>query len=141
MNRQRGFTLMEMLVAIGLMLVVSAIATPVASTIFNRYEFTSTVEQLAFEIARARMQAVGQNTPVRIRLTTGGYVREFDALNNNVWAQSEAPVVLPSGITATGGTPVFNRNGIAPQTTNIIVSGNGQQRTIRTSVVGRVTIS
>jgi type II secretory pathway pseudopilin PulG len=134
---------MEMLVAIGLMLVVSAIATPVASTIFNRYEFTSTVEQMAFEIARARMQAVGQNTPVRIRLTTGGYVREFDALNNNVWAQAEPPVMLPSGITATGslGGPQFNRNGIAPQTTNIIVSGFGQQRTIRTTVVGRVTIS
>ena len=143
MNRQRGFTLIEMLVAIGLMLVVSAIATPVASTIFNRYEFTSAVEQLAFEISRARMQAVGQNGNVRIRMTTGGYVRETDLNNTNNWSQEGAAVTLPDGITmsaGTTGTPQFNRNGIATATTSITLTRSGQQKLVRTSVVGRVTI-
>ena len=143
MKRQKGFTLIEMMVGIGVMLIVSAIATPVASTIFNQYEFTSTIEQLAYEVARTRMQAVAQNVSMRVRITSTVYVRERST-DNVTWVQVDEPVALPDGITAaagSAGSPSFNRNGLAAASTEITVTRGSKHRTVHVSMIGRVTVT
>jgi prepilin-type N-terminal cleavage/methylation domain-containing protein len=141
--QQRGFTLMEMIVTVATMLVISAVATPVASSFYNEYQFTGEVERFAFEISRARMQAVAQNTNVRVRVTSTGYVREKSSNGIN-WTTQDSAISWSSGTSATAsdaGSPRFGSNGLATTSTDVTVTRGSTHKTIHTSVVGRVTIS
>jgi Tfp pilus assembly protein FimT len=134
--------LVEMLVSFATVAVVAAVGTPLASTFYDRYEFTAATEQLVFEINRARMQAVAQNRFVRIRLDDGYYVRE-QSTDGISFTTTDAPVELPDGyaLSAGGtGTPSFNRNGLANSTTYLTLQKGEDQKTVRTNVVGRVSV-
>jgi hypothetical protein len=123
-------------------MVLSMVAAPLANTYLERYELTSSAEQLAFEIHRARMQAVAQNLYVRIRVTSGSYVRE-ESSTGVTYTASDTAVDLPDGLTISAGDaggPRFNRNGIANATTSITISNGDTYKTVRTNLVGRVTI-
>jgi Tfp pilus assembly protein FimT len=134
--------MMEMLVGVSTMMVLSMVAAPVAKTYLQRYQLTATAEQLAFEIHRARMQAVGQNLFVRIRVANGQYVREQSSAGVTYTASDEV-VDLPDGLTISAGTaggPRFNRNGIANATSTITISRGDDHKIVKTNLVGRVTI-
>ena len=143
-RQSRGFSLIEMLSVMAVMSVVALIAVPKAADFTGQYQLLAATDQLAFEITRARMQAVGQNAFVRIRLTEEGYVRERSTDGGITYVNDDVPVELPSGIEATagdGGTPSFNRNGLAPAATTITLMRGSTKKMIRTNVLGRVTVS
>ena len=139
-----GFSIVEVLTGIGLMAVVSLVAVPNAREFTDRYQLMSAASQLSFEIARARMQAIGQNAFVRIRLLdSGDYIRERSS-DNVTFVQDDVTKTLPSGITATAGdsgTPSFDRNGIAAVATSITLQNPRGSKTVQTNILGRVTIS
>jgi Tfp pilus assembly protein PilE len=142
MTPHRGFTLMEMLVAMSTMMVLGLIATPLANEYFQRYQLTAVSEQFGFEVNRARMQAVGQNRFVRIRVAAGQYVRE-QSTNGITYTAAEAAVDMPSGISISAGDaggPQFNRNGLATTTTYVTIARGSSYKVVRTNIVGRVTI-
>jgi Tfp pilus assembly protein FimT len=143
-RRCAGFSLVEVLTGIGLTAVISFVAVPNASQFLGEYRLMSAANQLSFEIARARMQAVGQNVFVRVRmLDAGQYVRERST--DNVTFTQDGPVFrLPAGVTATtaeGGAPRFNRSGIANAASSITLSNELGYKTVRTNILGRVAIS
>lgn len=140
---QLGLSLIELLVSLGLMATLALIATPVLSAFTGHYQLQAASEQLALEIARARMQAIGQNVFTRVRVANAQYVRERST-DGTTYVADDAMVSLPRGVTAVveaGGSPSFNRSGLAPLTTTIIVQSEHGTRTVRTNVLGRVTIS
>lgn len=143
-SRQAGFTLLELVVGLGLMAVVLGISSPAISTLRTRYILDGASRQVAMEISKARMQAIAQNRTVRFRLIgSRTYVLEesedgakFQAIGN--------PIVLPSGIamsTGSNGFPRFNRQGMAPSSTVVFVGNGAGQKTIQVSALGRVTRS
>ncbi len=140
----RGFSLVETLTVIGLTAIVSLVAVPRCSDLMNEYRLMSAANQLSFEITRARMQAIGQNRFVRLRMLEGGqYVREVS--NDNVTYTPDGTIVqLPSGLTVTtgaGGPPTFNRSGIAPSATSLTLQNEGGLKILQMNVLGRVAIS
>ena len=138
-----GFSLIELLVGLGLMATFALIATPVLSAFTGHYQLQAASEQLAFEIARARMQAIGQNVFTRVRVTGSQYVRERST-DGATYVADDVMVDLPLGVTATagvGGSPSFNRSGLAPATTTVTLQSDHGMRTVRTNVLGRVTLS
>jgi Tfp pilus assembly protein PilE len=140
--RQTGFTMMELLVGVSTMMVLSMVAAPLATTYLQRYQLTATAEQLAFEIHRARMQAVAQNLFVRVRVVDGTYVRE-ESSTGVTYTASDTEVEMPDGLTISAGDaggPVFTRNGLANATTAITISRGDAHKVVRTNLVGRVTI-
>ncbi len=142
-RQESGFSLTELLVAIGLMTIVSAVALPSASEFLTQYQLQSASDQLAVEISRARMQAVGQNLFVRIRVEEDGYVRERSN-DGTTYIADDVYMALPAGVTIgtdATGSPSFNRNGLAPIATTITVSNECGQKVIHTNILGRVTIS
>ncbi len=139
-----GFTLSEMITAVAVAGILAAVAAPVASKLVNRYRLSTATSQLAFEIARARMQAVGQNGFIRLRLEGGTYVRQrsVDGVN---YVQEGVVMELPSGVVAEvvypSSGPSFNRQGLAPASTIIVLHNGAGYKTLYTNVLGRVTTS
>ncbi|MFQ5665052.1 MAG: GspH/FimT family pseudopilin [Candidatus Binatia bacterium] len=141
-HRQGGFSLFEALVAISLASVVSLTALPVANEYVQQYQLVGAANTVAFDIARARMQAVGQNMFIRIRfLDAQHYVRERSP-DGVAFTQDGAPSALPSGVSAqTPPVTTFNRNGMALLATTITLTNGESSKVLRTNILGRVTIS
>jgi Tfp pilus assembly protein FimT len=144
LRRQLGVTVGELIAVVGLCSLLSAAMVPVASVIIGHHRLEAASRQLSFEVARARMQAVGQNVFVRIRLIgTDQYVRERSA-DGVTFVDDGLSVSPPAGQQVTAGetgTPVFNRQGLAPAGTTLFVSGPAGRHTLSISVLGRVTVS
>ncbi len=138
-----GFSLIEAVVAVALAGVIGAVAAPMASSYVKQYRIIGAANQLAFEIARTRMQAVGQNVSLRVRFTgSSSYLRERSTDGGASWTQVEVTTTLPSGVYAQTSPPIaFNKNGVATIATSVMLSNGETTKTIRTNVLGRVTIS
>jgi Tfp pilus assembly protein FimT len=147
MNRrvnEAGYTVSEVITAVAISIAVAGTAAPMASVILRQHQMVATSRRLGFEIARARMQAVGQNRFVRITVVgTSQYKREYS--DDGVSFVSDGPTTtLPVGFTLAAGstgTPRFDRQGLAAASTSITVTGPRGQQTVNTSVLGRVTTS
>ncbi len=142
-SQQAGFSVVEMVTAVGLTTICSLVAVPNASKLLDQYRLMAAANQLSFEISRAHMQAVGQNLFVRIRVLDGGqYVREYS--NDNATFTQDGPCgQLPAGLVATAGssgTPSFNRGGLATAATTITLSNEAGYKTVHTNILGRVTV-
>lgn len=146
MNRLRtssGFSIGELLAVVALCGIVAAALVPAAGTIINHHRLRAATRQLSFEVARARMQAVGQNQFVRLRLVDPAtYVRERSS-DGVAFVADGDPVSLPAHQEVEAGetgTPQFNRQGLATTSTTLRVSGPAGQRMLQVSVLGRVTV-
>jgi prepilin-type N-terminal cleavage/methylation domain-containing protein len=62
-----GFTLVELMVVVGLVGVMAGIAIPEITAGMRRYAVTSASQQIASAIRTARFQAVSQNRTMRVR--------------------------------------------------------------------------
>lgn len=142
-----GFTLLELLVAVAIVGVVGAIGVPSLSALKASYDLSTATDQLAFEIVRTRMQAVGQNKFMRIRrLDNSIYARETS--NDGTSYTQEQTTTLPSSVSlAVGqtGNPTFNRTGLANSAATYTltrqVGGLTFTKTITVSALGRVKVS
>jgi prepilin-type N-terminal cleavage/methylation domain-containing protein len=106
-GRERGMTLMELLVVIGIISVLAAIAIPqVNSSIIN---LSSAKDNLLADIRLARGNATGRGAHFRVTLGSDSYVtqRLQDGDNNGIWDPDGAfpaqTIQLPSLITITNG--------------------------------------
>jgi type II secretory pathway pseudopilin PulG len=67
MQSSRGFSLIEMLVIVGMIGVLGAIGLPVLMDSSNRNAVWTASEQVASQIRQARLKAISRNTPFRVR--------------------------------------------------------------------------
>jgi Tfp pilus assembly protein FimT len=132
---------MEVMVAIGILGIVSTVAMPATSAFMSQYQLRSTTDQLAFEIGRARTQAIAQHVFVRVRVSGNSWVRERST-DGVTYVAAAAETPLPNGITATAtGFPTFNRAGLSTTSTTIVLQGAHGSHTINSNIVGFVTAS
>ena len=143
--RQAGYSVAELVTAIALSTALAGSVAPVASSILNQYRLANATRQLGFEVARARMEAIGQNVYVRITLVgTTQYKRERSTDSGATWSDDGVAVALPTGFTVaagTTGTPRFDRQGLAQAATTLTVNGPRGQQTLSVNILGRTTRS
>jgi len=135
-----GFSLIQMMVAMVMASVLGATAVPVTGQYLRLYRLSTASDQVAFDLARARMQAVAQSVFVRLRFPDSThYVRERSP--DNVTFAADGPVLaLPNGVSASGATTItFQRNGMIPSSVSLTLSNGTSSKTVRTNVLGRVT--
>jgi prepilin-type N-terminal cleavage/methylation domain-containing protein len=75
-QHEAGFSLVEVMVVVGVVGLMAGIAIPEITAGMRRYAVTSASQQIASAIRTARFQAVSQNRAMRIRFncpTTGQY--------------------------------------------------------------------
>ncbi len=131
--RRRGFSLLELVIVLAIMMVVSAIALPRIVTTVNAYRLRTSASALAGVFQKTRIQAVSDDRWYPVATTTvQGEAFAFADLNNNGsldTAEKQLVINLPRGITIssasapantsmnldytpTTGLPVFNARGL-----------------------------
>lgn len=84
MNRKSGFTLLELLVTIGILVVLMGIAIPAFSTWLPNYRLKSAVMDIYSKCQHAKMMAVRTNRSHAVQFNTAGTgtVSVVDSKNN-----------------------------------------------------------
>lgn len=138
---ERGYSMIETMVAVGIAGIVAMTALPSASNLFRKHALAGSVEELAFQIARARMQAVGQNKFVRVRFyssTTYG----IETSSNGTSYTRQGPVyTLSPGLSLTStANPSFTRRGLSTSATINVTDGE-TTKSIRVNRIGNASVS
>ena len=142
----RGTSLLEVLVAIGLLVLLLAIGVPRLNAFRAPYALSGAVRQVAADVQLARQRAIARNTRYRISFNAaaGTYNLERE-VTTNTWVDDAGLQRLPTGVTL--GTilpsnPVFDTRGMLGAAVTIPVTGaTGKVKTVTVNVLGQTTIS
>jgi Tfp pilus assembly protein FimT len=140
---QHGFSLVELVVALGFGLILGLMAVPNMRAFFAKYQLMSASNQLGFDIARTRMLAVGRNCFARIKMQSATQYNRETSTDGTTWTNL-GTTKLPKGVTAapTSGEVRFDRRGFATVNNSIALSDTTQQaKTVCTTLVGQVSIA
>jgi Tfp pilus assembly protein FimT len=136
-----GFTIMELLGVVALMLIISAMATPAFYYWTPTVQLSSGARQVAEDLSLARMKAIAENKSYRLNFpTTSTYYLQKD---DGGFANESGPFSLPDGVTAdsTGATSVFQPRGTADAADTItLTNSDGATEVVELTIVGRIGI-
>ena len=155
---ERGTTLIELVIILGLIGVIAAMTIPAMANAFDRNKVFMGSELVAAAIRDARLAAIARNTNYRVRFEcpSAGGVRVLritgdptidtaaDRCSTSI-ADDGSAMYLPQGVTY-GALPMINVNGRGQMSVssgtmplNITVTYEGFTRTLAVSATGRVT--
>lgn len=154
--QRRGFTLLELLVVLGLLGVLLALGLPLLSP--NRLALDSAARSLAAQVTRARLEAIRQNAFAGLHVFTngdGGYAVFVDRNGNRAYDPGEevqevrfgegswARVRLDQGQSRLGNLPLlFDPRGVPakPITATIALASGSATRKVIVSQQGRARV-
>ncbi len=139
----RGFTVIELMVVLGVALIVMGVALPNMISWLPNYRLSSGARQVAGDLQLARMKAISQNTKYRLNfgvLPSTSYTFEKD---DGGFATESGPFSLPKGITVTvvSATSEFQARGTVNAASGITLQNiNSLTKQVQINIVGRVAI-
>jgi prepilin-type N-terminal cleavage/methylation domain-containing protein len=126
-----GFTLVEVLVAMGVAGILMGIATPAFYQLLPGIRLASATRQVATDLQLARMRAISQRTPITVAFTPpSSYTFGADSRDFSQLYPGTTVAVNP-------GNPTFTTVG-ASNVTTVILTNNGVIRTVTVNAAGRV---
>ncbi|OFJ42868.1 general secretion pathway protein GspH [Pseudomonas koreensis] len=149
--RTKGFTLVELMVAIAVFLILITLAVPAFTRTIQSSRADTEVGDLQRAINFARLEAINRGVTTRLRPTAGGSVwtgelAVYDSTGNpaNVLRvvpamSSGATLTLPSGVTA---LDFNNLGGLAAPSTAVVIGYTlgTQSRTLNVCLNGRIQL-
>ncbi len=136
----RGFSLLELLVVLGLTAIAATIAVPATSELRSQYQLRALADEIALEISKARMQAVARGVFTRVRFTDVGYIVETSE-DGYTYTSVGTPHHLPTGLSVEAMDTTFGRTGLAASPVTISLEQNDSKQTLSVNILGRVTTS
>ncbi len=137
---QSGFTVVELLTVIGIMMIITAIATPSFYYWLPTYRLSAGARQVSADLQLARMKAISQNTGYWLNFISATQYQ----LEKVAGTAESGPFTLPEGIeisSATGATSVFQSRGTASGAQMITLENDDdKQMVVCIKTVGRVFI-
>jgi len=124
MRSSRGFTLLELLVTMALLLVFAAMGIPFIQESSVRNTVWTATEMIGTQVRQARLKAITKNTPHRIRFDgpAAGQLRVLRVTNDaaidnaadrcDLYQDDDSGIYqLPTAVTYDEGLPVLQVNG------------------------------
>jgi Tfp pilus assembly protein FimT len=106
-ERMRGFTLVELMVVVMLVIAIAAISVPKLIQFWQDWQLRSAAAEVADLTQQARMGAARTNAiyPVRFQMNGGLQQVYIDQNNNSVLDANETYIDLPQSVTGASGAP------------------------------------
>lgn len=119
---QRGFSLIEIVVVMAIMLAVAAVALPNFTTFTSTYKLRSALQQTSGVLQQLRMEAVRKNATLNLSTATSSArtVLYADLDGNTTWQSNEPSAMFPANVSVTStGHPGDATTGLSytPETT------------------------
>lgn len=151
MNRNKGFTLIELMVTLAVLAIIMGIAVPSFTSLIQNSRSTALANSVATALNHARSEAVKRNANVEFcsgdgsscpgNWTAGWVVRLTDGTLLKTWDAPDAGVVITGGnqqITFRGTGQI---TGAAVNLTSRYTNCSGNQaRNIRIATSGRISV-
>jgi prepilin-type N-terminal cleavage/methylation domain-containing protein len=115
-STQRGFSLVELVVVMGLMLVLSAIAVPSVLSSISAYRLNDAATSMQNIVEVARLNAIRRNTEIDLRqaVINGQTVFYVDLQKNLAYVNTDPAYFVPLNVQlAPGGAPAAGTTGLA----------------------------
>ena len=146
MRSQRGFTILETMVAAGVAGMALAIAAPSVSTALDGSRLQSAIRSTAQTVRTARAVAISRNQPSRVVVSGGGRVLAIEVQKGGSWVATGTPHVLDTGAAITAVSPsagvlTFSNQGTLLAPATITVSGSSGSKQLPVSLLGVVGAS
>lgn len=145
----RGFTIAEMIAAMGVFAVVMAVAVPSFLAFQPSMRLNGASRELLGKLMWARSKAVEQNSTYVVTFPTNYTFQMFNDANANSaldageWTQTIDLHTDYSDVTfsKSGADPTFNSRGTAGGSTTITLSNSSGSKTVTVTSTGNVKIS
>lgn len=158
MATNRGFTLIEVLVSLGFIAVVTAVALPVMNEAVIRNGVWTATEQMGTQIRQARLRAISHNTPFRVKFNcpSSNQYRVLVVTGNPVidnavgrcsstFLYDSAPTQMPANVSfgtlptlEVNGRGIFTAIGGAIPATINVSWGSSTARSFTVSATGQI---
>jgi prepilin-type N-terminal cleavage/methylation domain-containing protein len=98
---RNGFSLVELVLSLAVLLVITTLAIPVIVRSLQTYQLNSTASQLAGMLKFTKFDAIRQNTPVscQIQSTAGGWLVWVDSNGNGIADGAEPQLIIGGSYT------------------------------------------
>jgi prepilin-type N-terminal cleavage/methylation domain-containing protein len=115
LRRMRGFTLVELLIVVTVILIVTATATPMFVRAIQNYRLTDAATQVAAIMKAARFEAIQRNTTVIWRISQAGNTTRLwvDINRDGVFNPTEKLVQFNTNINVVAPAGAPNAAGLA----------------------------
>lgn len=144
---QRGYTLTEVLIVLGILGVTGLVGGSWLSTQIPQYKLNGAVRQVRADLLAARMQAVSQANEFRVFFENDHHYDILDDDNNNGKADPGELIEKRSiqedyaGITVhSNRNPIFHPRGTASNLGTITIANQAGEKSITVSITGRVKV-
>jgi len=144
MNQQRGFSLVEAMVVVAIIIILAGVGVPAMQDIITNARLKTATSDLFADILRARSEAIKRNMDVQVKPAAGGWSKGWTIPSPTVGAGNlQAHAELPY-ITVTGPDNLTymstGRLRSADQSTFSLEAKNGSARCITVDLGGRPNI-
>lgn len=148
-NKQSGFTLIEMMIAIAILAILAAIAVANFPSMMTRFRLSGATRQVMGDLMAARMKAVNLNRRVKVFFFNDHQYKICDDANNNgTVADGEGDVQIKNiqdkyfDVTfSSTNDPIFSPRGTATSLPTITLQNTSGSKNITISIAGRVRIN
>ncbi|KAA8731694.1 prepilin-type N-terminal cleavage/methylation domain-containing protein [Acinetobacter qingfengensis] len=133
MQKNTGFTLVELMVTIAVLAIIMMMAVPSFSTLMAKQNLNATTQELIATLTEARGQAILKRTAVTVTLNS----TSENSSNHYYWSpKSNNTLTAPSGLSSI----TFNENGTVTADTDFVIcnSRSNTTKTFSLSVMGVV---
>lgn len=148
---EKGFSVLDVLVGASIFSILMAVAVPKMSAYRASFDLNRAAQDIAFEVGRTRMLAVGENTPARIKFgnsATGLFALASDftverSADGVTFQAVGSKVKLPKNVQVYAFPPSlrFNRQGLATSTAAFYIFNHlNSWKIVSVNSLGRVTI-
>lgn len=132
---QLGFSLVELVLSVAVLLIITVLAVPVIVRSLQSYQLNSTASQVSGILKFAKFEAIRQNTPVSAQVQQQGtnWLVWVDSNGNGLADGAEPRMIIGGGFTLLPAATVPGTGSIASTlgadngTTWTVLSGNGSE--------------